>query len=166
MTAWLDRASALAVLVVCGLAVFRFWPSAPPAIARTVPELGSHVASIEGIDFRSADATVLLVMHSKCQYCTKSMPFYRTLAENLRHGGIRLYAVSPEPQQIVKQYLDANGLLGVPLGSAPHTMFEVPGTPAILIVKPDSALAGVWSGWLAPEREKQVLDVIGTFRPS
>jgi len=167
MSVWLDRASAVAVLLVCGLAGVRFWPGEPTRpgadLGRALPAIGSPVEPVVGIDYSAAKATVILVLHSTCQYCTKSMPFYRTLAQNLRQGSIRLYTVSPEPKQTIDDYLRSHEVDGVVTASAPYTLFGLPGTPGILVVKPDSTLAGVWSGWLTAAGESEVLSLLKEF---
>src|SRR5688572_18915158 len=66
---------------------------APPSVDTSVAVTkGSAFPEIAGADYKQAPRTLILALNVDCRYCTKSVPFYNSLAEARR--GVSVY--SPE----------------------------------------------------------------------
>ncbi len=106
------------------------------------------------------DLTLAIYLSPSCRYCAESMPFYRALADRVRAGkGVRVRFPSAGDPQTFRGYLSSNGLN--PEWSAPLPLIPgVTGTPTIVGLGPDGAVAASWVGRLSPAQEDAVLALI------
>ena len=122
---------------------------------------GSNV-SLQGIDWGKNGQTLLLVLDTKCAYCTASAPFYQELARTAaQKRSVELVAVLPQDVRESKQYLSD---LKVPIDQVRQSAFDVlrvQGTPTLILVDQNGKVEQSWPGKLPPEQETEVLNRIG-----
>lgn len=172
----LESVANIAIVLLCVAAAWSFLrpmpvpPQAQPGAAPTRTEgyrVGDSVAVSEVV-FDRAAATLLLVVQSSCQYCTKSMPFYRTLSTELRTlrtapQGVRFIVVSPEPRPITQAYLDMNSLTVDEVVQAKPGELKIGGTPTAMLVGPDGRVKHIWKGWQDEERQGEMRRTLVQF---
>src|SRR5262249_16332935 len=117
--------------------------------------------SLPGVDWEDNGKTLLLVLDTKCRYCTASAPFYQQLArEAAQNRSVKLIAVLPQDISESKQYLSS---LNVPIDEVRQAEFKVlgvQGTPTLILVNKNSEVMRSWPGKLALETETEVLKQI------
>ena len=106
--------------------------------------------------------TLLVAIKAGCIYCERSMPFYRQLAGMQRDGqlGAKVQVlVADEPVQ-AGHVLRIYGIQLPYIGGVDLTSMKIPGTPTLVLVKPDSTVVKTWIGALSPQKETEVLSAI------
>lgn len=118
---------------------------------------GSNV-SLQGIDWRKNGQTLLLVLDTKCAYCTASAPFYQQLVRVAsQNPSVQLVAVLPQDIRESQKYL---GDLNVSIDDVRQSAFDVlgvQGTPTLILVNQSGQVEQSWAGKLPPEQETEVL---------
>ena len=133
-----------------------------PAASRPVQaarqfQPGMHAPAVRGVDYASADRTLVLFLSTHCGYCEKSVPFYKELSAKLAEGAAgrqrKLVAVFPQDTGEVNQYKTAKGLRIETVGGAVLGELGVSGTPTMLLVSREGVVLRAWMG--APPQETQ-----------
>jgi hypothetical protein len=88
------------------------------------------------------------------------MPFYRQVVDAVRGRDIMVVAVSGEPIEVFREYLEASGLSAVNAATISLKELGVGATPAVLVVSRVGVVTGVWRGQLDPRAERGVLEAI------
>ena len=129
-----------------------------PPTARTLPPLyePGDKLTIDGVDFKAANKTLLLVIRSTCRFCTESMPFYKTLMA-ARSSQARIVALTPETVEVGAGYLGSHGVQLDAVVSTPLTAVKVRGTPTAILVSNAGSVEKVWQGRLDSKSELEVI---------
>ena len=82
----------------------------------------------------TAERTILLVVNSRCRYCTDSMPVYRQLLDRRDPATTRVVGVGMEPVQTLRSYfgehrVEPDRVLQLPAGDS-----HIRATPTVLAV--------------------------------
>jgi len=129
----------------------------PPA-----PMVGTGL-TLPGMDFASADRTLVMVLSTQCHFCADSAPFYqRLVAAASRTRGVRLVALLPQAAEEGRRFLASLGVTVNAVVQAPLTAVGTRGTPTLLLLDAQGVVGRVWRGRLSPEAEQQVLDAVTT----
>ena len=132
-------------------------PARPPA-----PMVGTGL-TLPGVDFSSAEQTLVMVLSTQCHFCTDSAPFYQRLATAAgRARGVRLVALLPQTAEEGRRFLAGLGVTVSAVVQAPLTTANTRGTPTLLLLDARGVVGRVWRGRLSPEAEQQVLDAVTT----
>lgn len=118
---------------------------------------GTNV-EIKNIDWDKNYKTLVLYVSNGCKFCTDSMPFYRTLANESTKNNTAVVIVSPDSEMATKKYLNENRVKSVEVRQASLSYIGVPGTPTILLVDKSGKIERSWIGKLKPETEKEVIE--------
>ena len=93
----------LVALLIGGLHVRTYLTPIPgPGGGRPNVQKGQNAPMLPGVDYRFAQ-TLVMFLHSKCQYCTQSMPFYRTL-EDRRSSALRFVIATRDAESAMREY--------------------------------------------------------------
>jgi hypothetical protein len=112
---------------------------------------------IPGVAWRGSKHTVVLVLSTKCGFCTASADFYRRLETVASERKTPVVAVLPQPNDEARAYL-ANLHLSIDVvKQVPLNNLQVIATPTLMIVNPDGKVSGSWVGQLSPVLEKEVI---------
>lgn len=114
------------------------------------------------IPLADVDRRVVLVITTRCRYCTASMDFYKALALSpaVRQGRARLTVISPEPIQTVRDHLASHKMNVDDIISRPLGALGVRGTPTLLVLDRHNTIEDVYEGQQAPEIEGRVLALL------
>jgi hypothetical protein len=129
-----------------------------PAGQVTVYKPGDRLV-MPSVDISQARATLLLVLDSRCRFCTDSLPFYRRLVERLRHSAIKITVVGYEDAATLSEYLAQHHLSVQHVQSISPSILRT-GTPALFLVDNRSRIIRVWKGKLSEKQEADVLTAI------
>lgn len=150
------------VIIVTGISATAFLanryfdgPDAP-ALQRDVYQPGELLAADLPIRVSDAERTLLVVVNSRCSFCTASMPFYRRLVKE-HAGGAQIAVVGTEPLATLQEYIVKNGLGDLPLGSVRSDYFKTRLTPLLVLIDKERRVVSSWPGKLGPTREKEVI---------
>lgn len=119
--------------------------------------------SLPEVDWIGNGNNLVLFIQSNCRYCTDSAPFYKQLVslqlsnQNNSQSALQLIAISPEPTQASKAYLDSVGVHIDKVRQADLRSIGVRGTPTLLQVDGSGVITNVWLGQLDKNRETEVL---------
>jgi rhodanese-related sulfurtransferase len=110
---------------------------------------------------RLGDRTLLLVLSTKCHYCSESAPFYRRLVGALEgQADTKLVAVLPEEVSEGEEYLKKLGVLINDVKQTPLELIHVSATPTLLLLDKSGTVTHSWLGKLAAEEEDEVLSAL------
>ena len=60
---------------------------APPGKTSVDVKKGSVFPQLTGVDYKQTPRTLILALNVDCRYCSRSVPFYNSLAEARQHAG-------------------------------------------------------------------------------
>jgi rhodanese-related sulfurtransferase len=113
-------------------------------------------------DWNKSATTVLLVLSPGCDYCEKSIPFYKRLSQALQNQKDKLLvALLPESVNRADEYIAALGIRVDEVKQAPLNAIGINSTPNLIMVDNEGMVSHIWAGKLQPEHETQVLRQLG-----
>ena len=119
---------------------------------------GEAMDYLPGIDYGDSHRTLVLSLRSTCEFCTASMPFYKTLLETRSPAmSPRVVAVSFEKTEVTEAYLKDHGVRPDVVVTA---VLRSQATPRLILVDNLGRVEATWLGKLAPSREADVLSVL------
>lgn len=149
-------------LLLCGLALYRFLPG-QATVAGAGPEntLVGQSVPLADLKLRPVETTVLVVVNSRCRFCTDSAPFYRRLAEEEAESRARwqIAFLGTEDNETVTGYLRAQGIPQPRVAALPKGL-GVRGTPTLLMVDHLGRITRALAGKLSPGQEKDILSLL------
>lgn len=153
-------------VIVAGVAVVLLMHQRIGSDTQKGPEtyaVGEPMDALEGIDFTSADQTLVLALREDCVFCQQSIGFYKSISDRRRAsgGGPRLLVVSTDAVLSMREYLDSHGVAvdGV-IQYAPGSL-KIAGTPALFVVDSTRTVRRVWRGMLPRPVEQEVYEELG-----
>lgn len=115
--------------------------------------------SLPGLDWEKGERTLLIVLSTRCRFCTESTPFYQRLAwQRGERGDARLVAVLPQDGVEAQKYLDDHGISVDEVRQSLPGAFYAKATPTLILVDRTGSVVETWAGKLPPEKELEVLD--------
>lgn len=149
----IDIAIVLAAITLGTLVVKRYFLNTVPAS----PVIGAKIL-LEGVDWSSKRATIVLVLDKDCRLCTVSAPFYERLvkAANMNQE-LQLVAVTPDDTSEGRKYLNSIGISIANIRQSALSDLNVPGTPTVLEVDSNGRITESWVGTLNNEQEINLL---------
>jgi hypothetical protein len=120
---------------------------------------GSTFPEIAGADYKLASRTLILALNVDCRYCTRSVPFYNSLAEarNERPGKFNIVAAFINPDAgLVQSYAEEKRLSVQTIAGVDLDKFGIHMTPTIVLVDSAGKVLDSWRGALQPDAEREV----------
>src|SRR6185437_8459354 len=74
---------------------------------------GSVLRAIAGVDYKQTPRTLILALNVDCRYCTRSVPFYNSVAEARQENGGQFNLVAAfinKDPELVKSYVEQKRL--------------------------------------------------------
>lgn len=158
MDKWLNRATNIALIVLSVAAITVMAerltsddrPSAPVATVGYRP--GDQI--VDGRTLGLKGRTLLIATKSTCQYCTQSLPFYKSLAGR---GRIVWIAVG-ETVDLNRSYLQGHGIdAALVVTVAESRVANLRSTPTVIVVDKEGKYVNSWIGALGPAGEADVI---------
>jgi hypothetical protein len=123
-------------------------------------QIGTKVA-VDGVQF-SHRSNLVLVLSTRCKFCTDSMPFYRRIAAaSTGRSDIELISLFPQDPTTAAEYLKQNGLALHRVVQVSLDALKVRCTPTLLLVDNAGILVDRWRGRLSSDQEREVLRKLG-----
>lgn len=150
----------LVVLVVGTYAHARMSRPAQPAVPRTEvapPYRTGDVLSenLDTVELAARPATLLVVVQSRCKFCTASMPFYERLAKGA-HAGTQIVVLTQEEAAIGRAYVSGHGFEPDAVVSIPEFK-QIHSTPTLILTDATRTVRRIWTGKLSADSEAEVL---------
>jgi len=140
--------------------------------------VGEVVSPIEGLDVNGSPVgfrynedprkTIILVFSPDCDYCTQTMPLWRSIIARVDKSAFRIFAVSLYPAGS-KEYASAQGLDSIPVmarmffGGANSYKFGL--SPETILVGANGTVEGVWKGLVDAPTQKEMEQALGIEAP-
>ncbi len=120
-------------------------------------QVGEKLAAGFPVDFSQSPQTLLLMLSSKCQYCSESLPFYHDVlsAQQANPRVTRLVALGTEDKASLAQYLTQHGLTFDDVVSVSLDKIKLRGTPTLVLVDRLGTVKAVWPGFITDDQRKQ-----------
>lgn len=104
--------------------------------------------------------TALIATRSTCRFCSRSMPFYRSLA-----GLSVLWVAAGENAAVNRRYLEGNGIRpNVVLEHSDAGLNNLDATPTVIVVNSDRRVVGAWRGLLSVREQDEVRRLLTSRR--
>lgn len=149
-------------LVAIGILVKNYFaPGAKTSVAVTK---GSVLGAIAGVDYKQAPRTLILALNVDCRFCTKSVPFYNSLAEARQEnaGQFNLVAafINKDPE-LVKSYVEEKQLSVQAIPGVDLDKLGIHMTPTLILVDSAGKVLDSWRGELQPDGERELFATLG-----
>lgn len=130
---------------------------------------GSAFPEIAGVDYKLAPRTLILALNVDCRYCTRSVPFYNSLAEarNQRPGKFNIVAAFINSDAaLVQSYAEEKRLSVQTIAGVDLDKLGIHMTPTIVLVDNTGKVLDSWHGALQPDAEREVFAALGlSYKP-
>lgn len=131
---------------------------------------GSAFPEIAGIDYKQAPRTLILALNVDCRYCSRSVPFYNSLAEarNEKPGQFNIVAAFVNPDtSLVQSYAEEKRLSVQTIAGVDLEKLGIHMTPTIVLVDNTGRVLDSWRGALQPDAEREVFAALDLrYRPA
>jgi hypothetical protein len=124
---------------------------------------GSVLPEIPGIDYRQASRTLILALNVDCRYCTRSVPFYNSLAEARQENANQSNIVAAfinKDTALVKSYADEKQLSVHAVAGVDLDKLGVQTTPTLILVDSTGKVLDSWRGELRADGEREVFNAL------
>ena len=131
---------------------------------------GSAFPVIAGADYKQAPRTLILALNVDCRYCSRSVPFYNSLAkarqENAGQFNIIAAFINKEAE-LVKSYVEEKQLSVPTIAGVDLDKLGVHMTPTIILVDSAGKVLDSWRGALQADGEREVFGALGLpYKPT
>lgn len=143
---------------------------APPGKISVDFKKGSVFPQISGVDYKQTPRTLILALNVDCRYCSRSVPFYNSLAEahQKNAGQFNLIAAFINKDAgLVKSYAEEKQLAVRAIPGVDLDQLGVHMTPTLILVDNAGKVLDSWRGALQPDGEREVFDALGLpYKPT
>ncbi len=134
--------------------------NAPTANPADLVAAGTDMSKrIPAVNWYGNGRTLVLVLSTRCHFCTESAPFFRRLRERAGND-VKFLAILPQPVEESERYLSGEGLHFDDVRQLPVGKTGAVGTPTLLLVNRDGIVRRTWIGKLAPDKQEEALNAI------
>ena len=159
----LEIATNIAVLLVAVtvLTVFalNFYTKPQPQLRQGL-QRGDTIPQLQGLNYRDASQTLLIALNTRCGYCNESIPFYQQLVQQEFSKPTRIVALFPNSESEVRQFTQQNQLNIDTIADVDFRMFNLIGTPTMILVDDEGAVNDFWLGKLSRDDEHRVIQAL------
>jgi thioredoxin-related protein len=142
---------------------------APQNVKTNAVTRGSAFPQIAGVDYRQAARTLILALNVDCRYCTRSVPFYNSLAEARQENASKFNVVAAfinADTELVKSYAEEKQLSVQTIAGVDLDKLGIHMTPTIILVDSTGKVLDSWRGALQSDGEREVFAALGIpYRP-
>lgn len=153
------------VLIPGGLASLGSAAKRPPTPPPTY-ERGDAI-SVESVDFRRADRTLILVVRKGCRFCDESMPFYKRIGDDATIAKrAQLVIVAPDEEAVSREELAKQQIRVDQVVKKSLAALKVRGTPTALVVDRTGRIEKVMVGRLDEKQQQELVSALkGPVQP-
>ncbi len=155
----LNFAILLAAALCVGVLVERFYFDRSPSSSYQVAPQAR--LTIEGVDWKQAERTLLVALAKNCRFCAESAPFYQRLVNGLvTETNTRVIALFPEKESSAESYLSD---LAIPVKELRYAVLPSLGindVPTLAILDREGVVTHMWIGKLPPRVEAEIMKTL------
>lgn len=125
---------------------------------------GSVFPEMAGVDYTRTPRTLILALNVDCRYCTRSVPFYNSLAEagHENVGQVNIVAAFiNKDSALVQAYAEEKQLSVRVIAGVDFDKLGVHTTPTLILVDSARKVLDSWRGELPPDGEREVFAALG-----
>lgn len=167
LKSFLDVATNVVVIVFAvvaiGVLVKNYF--APKGVTTSVAvKKGSVFPDIAGVDYKISPRTLILALNVDCRYCTRSVPFYNSLAEARQKNPSQVNIVAAfinKDSALVKSYTDEKQLSVQAIVGVDFDKLGIHSTPTLILIDSSGKVLDTWSGELQQDGEREVFAALG-----
>jgi peroxiredoxin len=148
-----DRVTNVALVLVILFAAVGIWRRPTAEGRSSVPDtyrIGETLPAISGFDYGQGTGTLVLFVHSKCHFCTETMPVYREVRETLinrKRSDVRFVAIARQPESDLVAYLKTHNLTTDHASAVNQSAWQkLAGTPTLFLVDNRGVVRQIWRG--------------------
>ncbi|HEX5707943.1 MAG TPA: redoxin domain-containing protein [Pyrinomonadaceae bacterium] len=148
------------------------------ALSRSAPEPdglkpGDQVAAFDAVggaggqtrvSYDDAERYLVLITSTKCQWCTKTLPVWKEIAEQAGGKGVRVVGISLDGEGEMEKYKRENGLnfevVNFPEDPVVQASYKAFATPQTILVGRGGKVERVWQGALNEAAKNEVVKQI------
>ena len=131
---------------------------------------GSAFPQIAGTDYKQTPRTLILALNVDCRYCTRSVPFYNSLAEAQQENRGQFNIVAAfinNDAALVRSYAEEKQLSVQTIAGVDLDKLGIHMTPTIVLVDNRGNVLDSWRGALQPDGEREVFNALGLrYKPA
>lgn len=128
-----------------------------PTLAPLEPELlktGGKFKGLKEFNFEKNHNTIILAMDTKCEYCSKSISFYKKIiAKSKEYLNVEVIAVFKNNEEEVEKYLEEHEIDIEHFSNINLMEMRVDITPTIIWLNNNRTIVGAYEGWLQESQE-------------
>ena len=130
----------------------------------TPPYRAGEVLSekLDAVALAAKPETLLVVVQSRCKYCTASMPFYERLSQGV-HARTQIVVLTQEEAAIGHAYVSSHGFEPDAVVSIPD-FARIHSTPTVILTDATKTVRRIWTGRLSANGEAEVLAALSSSR--
>lgn len=118
--------------------------------------------TVAGVDFSRSEKTLLLFLQQDCKVCIESVAFYRRITDNFPDpGNVQLILITPNEPKTAGKFFRNEGLPVATVLQGERGLLGVKLSPTLILADSTGIVRGSWIGQLSPEREAEVLTMLG-----
>lgn len=124
---------------------------------------GTLFPEIAGVDYKQNPRTLILALNVDCRYCTRSVPFYNSLAEARQENSGQVNIVAAfinKDAGLVKSYSNEKQLSVQTIAGVDLDKLGVHTTPTLILVDSAGKVLDSWRGELQPYGEREVFTAL------
>lgn len=118
--------------------------------------------NVDEVKLAAKPATLLVVVQSRCKFCTASMPFYQRLANGVP-ANTQIVVLTQEEAAIGRAYVSSHGFEPDAVVSIPEFK-RIHSTPTLILTDTTKTVRRIWTGKLNADSEADVLAALNNKR--
>jgi hypothetical protein len=131
-------------------------PTSPKA-SDAMPEIGLRI-TLPDVDWTAHKRTMVLVLSTRCRFCSENAPFFRRLAQEIQgRGDAGMIAVFPQDVKQGAAYLEGLGVRVDTVIQAPVSSVGAKGTPTLIVADGEGFVSRAWVGRVPFEKESELI---------
>lgn len=105
---------------------------------------------------------MLLFLQQDCKVCIESVAFYRRITDSFADAGnVQLILITPNEPEIADKFFRDKGLPIATVLKGERGLLGVKLSPTLILADSTAVVRGSWIGQLSPEREAEVMTMLG-----
>jgi rhodanese-related sulfurtransferase/thioredoxin-related protein len=121
---------------------------------------------LSGINWSRSKKTLLIILKRDCQFCEKSIGFYKTLTDQISgRDDVKTVLIFPLTDADVESYLKSNKLDNLDLHKVNFTStlipFGIDSAPTLIVADEKGIISRIWVGQLSEAYERDVEKELG-----
>ena len=152
----------IVALIICATTIKEHWLSdsrAPRPAAVTDSRLLSTHLEVPGVDWESANKTIVMALSTQCHFCQESAPFYKSVSESpaVKSKRIAVMMIFPQSSDEAESFARTKDIHPGRILSMNLQQLGISSTPTMFLVDHAGKIEKMWIGVLSEDQQRQLL---------